>query len=447
MGCVYLDEKQYVVGAGGVVLVKIYGKVNDVSSDRFVYVTIKEPNGKLSDHKIPVTGTGDFVYPLPISSDKRGKYDVVVRGEYNPSGSKIGSVWFEVVKTSDVPTRDTSGKVNTPQPKDITTTSIVLATDSKRYEKGSIIGIGGQLVPYQSGVVPNPYEVTIMVISPNGNIKNVAQIRPSSIGLFESTVNTSNWSDEGIYKIKVNYANLIKSTSFYFAFDSSSPISKTSTFLILDSLPTTFNAKGSDSRAVITLSGQLLTVNKKTQIPGEPIKLVFTGFTLDEEDHYEITTDNKGKFNKVITMPTGKDYGVQAVYDGSLKFQSFESQTKYFSVVLTQLIQPQSPTQSIQPQSPTPSSGSFDPSGLVALVIVAVIMVAIIAAIKRRKKTPIAPLAQQRRRRRSSSKASAQSSSVGSTAYRTYTCPKCGGGDIQQNLDGSEFCLACGWKN
>jgi len=137
-------------------------------------------------------------------------------------------------------------------------------------------------------------------------------------------------------------------------------------------------------------------------------------------------------------MPTGKDYGVQVVYDGSLKFQSFESQTKYFSVVLTQ---------SIQPQSPTPSSGSFDPSGLVALVIVAVIMVAIIAAIKRRKKTPIAPLAQQRRRRRSSSKASAQSSSVGSTAYRTYTCPKCGGGDIQQNLDGSEFCLACGWKN
>ena len=35
----------------------------------------------------------------------------------------------------------------------------------------------------------------------------------------------------------------------------------------------------------------------------------------------------------------------------------------------------------------------------------------------------------------------------GATAYRTYTCPDCGGGDIEQNKDGSEFCLACGWKS
>ena len=35
----------------------------------------------------------------------------------------------------------------------------------------------------------------------------------------------------------------------------------------------------------------------------------------------------------------------------------------------------------------------------------------------------------------------------GATAYRTYTCPDCGGGDIEQNQDGSEFCIACGWKN
>ena len=41
------------------------------------------------------------------------------------------------------------------------------------------------------------------------------------------------------------------------------------------------------------------------------------------------------------------------------------------------------------------------------------------------------------------------SSVSGATAYRTYTCPKCGGGDIEQNLDGSEFCLAynCGWRS
>ena len=35
----------------------------------------------------------------------------------------------------------------------------------------------------------------------------------------------------------------------------------------------------------------------------------------------------------------------------------------------------------------------------------------------------------------------------GSTAYRTYTCPNCNGGKIEQNKDGSEFCLDCGWTN
>ena len=35
----------------------------------------------------------------------------------------------------------------------------------------------------------------------------------------------------------------------------------------------------------------------------------------------------------------------------------------------------------------------------------------------------------------------------GSTAYRTYTCPDCKGGKIEQNKDGSEFCLDCGWTN
>jgi hypothetical protein len=269
--------------------------------------------------------------------------------------------------------------------------------------------------------------------------------------LFESTVNTSNWSDEGIYKIKVNYANLIKSTSFYFAFDSSSPISKTSTFLILDSLPTTFNAKGSDSRATITFSGQLMTVNKKTQIPGEPIKLVFTGFTFNGEDRYIITTDDGGKFNKKFTIPTGKDYGVQAVYDGSLKFQSFESQTENFKVVLTQSIQPQSPTPSIQPQSPTPSSGSFDPSGLVALVIVAVIMVAIMAAIKRRKKTPIPPIPAGGGGGGGGGgpkpQPSAPPSGDGPSLIGRKACPKCHW-ILQLPIDQNrtQTCTKCGWK-
>ena len=90
----------------------------------------------------------------------------------------------------------------------------------------------------------------------------------------------------------------------------------------------------------------------------------------------------------------------------------------------------------IQPQPPIPQSSGFDPSGLVALVIVAIVMVAIIAIVKRKKKPQTVQVPQQ-----------SKGHSGGSTAYRTFTCPDCQGGRIEQNPDGSEFCLNCGWKS
>ena len=306
VGCVYLDKQRYGVSEGRTVLVKIYGKVNDSMNNDFVFMTIKEPSGKMSEHKIPVTSTGKFVYPLPISYDKRGMYDVIVRAGYNPSGSQVGSIWFEVVKTSAMS-----------QQKEITPTSIILKTDSQRYEKGSIIGIAGQLIPYQSG----SFDVTIKVSAPNGNIVNIAQIRPSSTGMFESTVNTSNWSNDGNYEIKAKYENLIKSTTFAFTIPTPGSTSKTSTFLKLDSLDNTFKAKGTNSLADVTFSGQLLSADRKLFITGAPITLKFTGFTFDGKDHDKITTDDDGKFNEKFTMPIGKDYRVQAVFDGDKKFK------------------------------------------------------------------------------------------------------------------------------
>ena len=121
---------------------------------------------------------------------------------------------------------------------------------------------------------------------------------------------------------------------------SSVPTSKTSSNLILDPLPTTFNAKGSDSRAKITFSGKLESADKEFYITSAPITLKFTGFMLDGKNHYEITTDNKGKFNKVITLPPGKDYRVQAVFDGGQStsgknWAPSKSQTEYFIVTST----------------------------------------------------------------------------------------------------------------
>ena len=423
VGCVYLDNQQYEVSEGRTVLVKIYGNVNDNSNTDFVFMAIKEPSGKLTEHRIPVTSTGDFVYPLPISYDKRGMYDVIVRAEYNPNGSQLGSIWFEVVKTSTMS-----------QQKEITPTSIILSTDSQRYEKGSIIGIAGQLIPYQS----ESFDVTIKVIHPTGNIVQIDQIRPSSTGTFESTVNTSSWSTIGNYEIKAKYENLIKSTSFAFTIPSSST-SKTSTFLKLDSLDNTFKPQVPNTNADVTFSGQLLTGDRNTHIPNTSIKLVFTGITVDGKDHYTTTTNSDGKFKEIFTIPIGRDYGIQAVFDGDTKFKSSKSQTEYFTVTLA--------TSQPQPQPPTQSSGGFEWIWILIILGVVFAGVAAVLAKRNKKKTPIAPLAQQPKRRRAKTKPSRQYSPESASTFAHYECPNCHSENIVQNPDGSELCSDCGWKS
>ena len=245
VGCVYLDNQRYGVSEGRTVLVKIYGKVNDSSHNDFVFMSIKEPSGKMTEHKIPVTSTGKFEYPLPISYDKRGMYDVIVKAGYNPNGSQVGSLWFEVVKTSAMP-----------QQKEITPTSIILKTDLQRYEKGSIIGISGQLIPYShEQMMYLPYVVTFVIISPNGNTIHVDQIQTSSTGMFGTTINTRNWTEHGNYEIKAQFENLVKSTSFAFTIPSST--SSTSTFLKLDSLDNTFTSPSPALGSSMTFSGHI----------------------------------------------------------------------------------------------------------------------------------------------------------------------------------------------
>ena len=137
------------------------------------------------------------------------------------------------------------------------------------------------------------------------------------------------------------------------------PTSKTSSKLILDPLPTTFNVKGSDSGADVTFSGLLVTAPQLSQpsayiISGATITLKFTGFTFNGEDHYKITTDDNGKFNKKFTIPIGNDYGIRAVFEGAdigtEVLAPTKSQTEYFIVTP---LSAQPPTTSIPLQETT----------------------------------------------------------------------------------------------
>ena len=135
------------------------------------------------------------------------------------------------------------------------------------------------------------------------------------------------------------------------------PTSKIYSNIILDPLPTTFKAKVSDSRADVTFSGKLESADKKFFLSGATITLKFIGFTFEGKKYYEITTDNKGKFNKVITLPPGNDYGIQAVFDGGLaksgkNWTPSKSQTEYFIVTSSSSSQPSTSSPSKTPAAP-----------------------------------------------------------------------------------------------
>ena len=196
----------------------------------------------------------------------------------------------------------------------------------------------------------------------------------------------------------------------------------------------------------MTFSGQILETDSRLPISGVIIKLVFTGFTIDENDHYKITTDNNGWYAWEVTMPIGEGYAVQAVYDGSSKNKSSKSETEYFDVRLAPL-QPQS-----QSQSPTQSSGVAGMEWIMILIPV-IIIVVVIVAIKNKKKTPTTTPqrktfgVKQPKKRRTGSPASVPTSGESASTFAHYECPICHSENIIQYQDGSEYCSDCGWKS
>ena len=65
-------------------------------------------------------------------------------------------------------------------------------------EDGNIISISGE-------TTSNITDVTIRVISPNGsNVVGVDQVTPNTNGEFSTQFNVSNWTQDGMYKIKAN---------------------------------------------------------------------------------------------------------------------------------------------------------------------------------------------------------------------------------------------------
>ena len=64
---------------------------------------------------------------------------------------------------------------------------------------------GGNIISVFGETTSNITDVTIRVISPNGsNVVGVDQVTPDSNGEFSTQFNVSNWTQDGLYKIKAN---------------------------------------------------------------------------------------------------------------------------------------------------------------------------------------------------------------------------------------------------
>ena len=80
---------------------------------------------------------------------------------------------------------------------------ITIETDSDTYNHSSVIILTGHITSIDQNEVP----VTIMIISPNGNIANIAQVSVDSDGVFSTTFNTAGamMKYDGTYQIKAVY--------------------------------------------------------------------------------------------------------------------------------------------------------------------------------------------------------------------------------------------------
>lgn len=91
-----------------------------------------------------------------------------------------------------------------------TVQNISVTTDKQTYNLGDTIFINGQTSSSQ--------DVSLLVISPIGNIVTVAQLSPSS-GTFTKIIITGGtlWQQSGIYTVKVQQGSLVSSSTFTLA--------------------------------------------------------------------------------------------------------------------------------------------------------------------------------------------------------------------------------------
>ena len=374
-GDMYIDKSQYEVIEDGSVKIKIYGEVKNPGLSAYILFTITKPDGSTSELKTYRTSEGYYQLILSINYEDRGTYNVVSTfGLEN-----IGTANFVVVERPNPTIENPFPTSDDESTNVIGSSSLTITTDFQSYEKGDKIKISGQFSRY----LEHGIQLTLQMLDPRNNIITVSQTSLNRDGTFYMSINSNGpmFRTEGDYTIKVKYGTWDASTKFFLTvpntFNPQSPApstqSKTSTLLILDSIPSTFEAQGQNSQAEVIVSGKLTSSDRQYVITSAIIQL------KAERWGTAITTDGNGEFSFKKNWDVGNDYGVYAVFDGTSNFEPSKSQTEYFDVR----------PGAFQPQTTAPTEDSSPAGGMALLVIIMIVVIVAIAIKKRKKKIPV----------------------------------------------------------
>jgi plastocyanin len=355
-----------------------------------------------------------------------------------------------------------------PPPPSKTSTRIILDPLSSTFKEDETIYFSGRLMTGDGGLItgtPITFKFTGFTVDRKNNDKTITDDNGEFQYQLMFGAETLKLKIQAVFEGNTHFGSSESQVVIFSITSSSSP----STSSVGG--PTFLKLEVEADKRVVTIIGKLTDkATKKYVVRNEAVTLIPSGFRFTETiqgcsiysngnitcypssptclssylPNCVLKTNTvSGEFATRFNLPVGEDYSVQAIFHGNNQWDASKSLTQYFAI--TSSSSSTSSTSSSQP--PTQSSESFDPTSFIGfMVVLAVIMVGIIAVVKRRKKTPIPPIPAGGGKRRKS-KPGASSKVGGATAHRTFECPVCQRGNIEQNPNGSEFCRDCGWKN
>ena len=100
-----------------------------------------------------------------------------------------------------------------------------VTTNKEFYTEGATITISGLVKDFDTSDDMRSMDVSILVLSPNGNIVTIAQVTPSSDGNYSTTVKAAGMiSDEGDYTVKAKWGAQSNQTVFKYGGSSGAPV-------------------------------------------------------------------------------------------------------------------------------------------------------------------------------------------------------------------------------